>query len=214
MLARLLSLCCITLLCSCSTSMQAIVDVTNLFRHTSDGQVGSAQLDNRYRYLRVSIRGRATLLILGYVDNDPLGPVETWYSGGGKETVRLQNGRFVGGAGLPVEWVNVSLSAQPDWNTVKQPVQITRRRDVMPGYEYGLTDTLTVTPVRAPRGTDFSGKTDGSLQWFEESSSGSAALPPSHYAVRTIGGKSQVIYGEQCLNQSLCISWQRWPANS
>ncbi|MFM0505042.1 hypothetical protein [Paraburkholderia caffeinilytica] len=215
MLARLLSLCCITLLCSCSTSMQAIVDVTNLFRHASDRQIENIQLDSEYRYLRVSIRGRATLLILGYIDNDPLGPVETWYSGGGKETVRLQNGRFVGGTGLPVEWVSVGLSAQPEWSTVKQAVQISRRRDVMPGYEYGLTDTLTVTPIAAPRSTNFSGKAgDSVLQWFEESSSGKAALPASRYAVQIIGGESKVIYGEQCLNQSLCISWQRWPANS
>lgn len=214
MLARLLLLGCVALLCSCSTSLQSVGDIVLAFSRTGDRQLSRIPLDSRYRYLRVAANGRSTVLILGYVDADPLGPIETWYSAGGKETIRLQNGRFVGGSGLPVEWRNVTLSAQPGWQAVGSTTKIVRRRDVMPGYEYGLVDSITVEPIAVPHHTDLYGKPQPDWHWFEEVSSGDAALPPSRYAVETMGGVPTVVYGEQCLNRNFCISWQRWPVNS
>lgn len=214
MFARLLLLGCVALLCSCSTSLQSVGDIVQVFSRTSNRQLDRVPLDSRYRYLRVAIHGRSTVLILGYVDEDALGPIETWYSPGGVETIRLQNGRFVGGSGLPIEWRNVHLSAQPLWQSVETPTQIERRRDVMPGYDFGLVDKLTVEPIKVPSGTSLYGKPHADWHWYEDVSSGDAALPPSRYAVETVDGKSSVVYGEQCLTRSFCISWQRWPANS
>lgn len=214
MFARLLLLGCVALLCSCSTSLQSVGDIVQAYSRTSDRGVGRIPLDSRYRYLRVAVNGHSVVLILGYVDADALGPIETWYSPGGKETVRLQNGRFVGGTGLPVEWRNVHLSAQPRWQSIGSATQIIRRRDVMPGYDFGLVDTITVEPITAPSDAKLDGKPRPDWRWFEDVSSGDAALPPSRYAVETVDGVSAVVYGEQCLNRSFCISWQRWPVNS
>ncbi|CAJ3754733.1 lipoprotein [Burkholderia pseudomallei] len=204
----------IIVLCGCSTSMQGLADVARVYWGGGNHQVARTALDARYRYLRISVRGRATLMILGYVDRDPLGPIETWYSGHGKETLRLQNGRVVGGTGLPVEWTSVQLSAQPAWRSLSGAATIERRRDVMPGYAYGLTDTLTVTPIPMPRGTAYFGQPDPGLRWFVESSTGAAPLPPASYATRTVGNATTVVYGEQCLDKTFCLSWQRWPVNS
>lgn len=214
MFARLLLLGGLALLCSCSTSMQSVGDVVQAFTGHGDGEANRIPIDSRYRHLRIAVHGRSTVLILGYVDADPEGPIETWYSAGGKETIRLQNGRFVGGTGLPVEWRNVKLSAQPGWQTIGAATKIVRRRDVMPGYEYGLVDTITVEPISAPRHTSLYGKPKPDWHWFEEVSSGDAALPPSRYAVETRDGVPTVVYGEQCLSRTFCISWQRWPLNS
>ncbi|WP_207880310.1 hypothetical protein, partial [Pseudomonas sp. 32_A] len=66
--------------------MQGLADVAGVYWGGGNHQVARTALDARYRYLRISVRGRATLMILGYVDRDPLGPIEIWYSGHGKET--------------------------------------------------------------------------------------------------------------------------------
>ncbi|AIO69564.1 YjbF family lipoprotein [Burkholderia oklahomensis] len=213
MSVRLLLSLWIALLCGCSTSMQGLADVAHVYWGVGHREIEDTRIDPRYRYLRISVRGRATLMILGYVDRDPLGPIETWYSGGGKETLRLQNGRVVGGTGLPIEWTSVRLSAQPPWDGLSGTATFERRRDVMPGYAYGLTDTLTVVSIPTPSGTAYRGKPDPDLRWFVESSTGPAALPPARYAVKTVGRAATVVYGEQCLDKTFCISWQRWPVN-
>jgi hypothetical protein len=204
----------VLLLCGCSTSMQSIVDVALIRRTTGDQRLKSIQLNPDYRYLRIAVGGRATLMLLGYVDHDPLGPIETWYSAGAHETLRLQNGRVVGGTGLPVEWTSVHLSMQPEWSEVSSSTRIERRRDVMPGYQYGLTDAVSVSAIAEPRSNDYEGKRDASLHWFIEISSGGDPLPPARYAIRFDNDTATVVYGEQCFNADFCISWQRWPNNS
>ena len=45
-------------------------------------------LNPNLRYLRVSVRGRVVLMVLGYLDAAPDGVIETWYSSAG-EVLRL-----------------------------------------------------------------------------------------------------------------------------
>lgn len=213
MAIRYLAFLCVLLLTACSPALYELGDTLSLFRGGTDSAIGSAKLDPRYRYLRITVGGKATLMILGYVDPGPQGPVEVWYSSGG-EVLRIQGGRIVGATGMPTDWLNVRLSAQPAWSGIAAPVALTRQRDVMPGYDYGIVDALSVAPVVAPSDTRLVGVPTVQLRWFEETSTGRQPLPRARYAVSIQDGQEIVVYGEQCLSKTFCLSWQRWPANT
>ena len=121
-----------------------------------DAGVDSAKLNPDFRYLRVTIAGRTALLVLGYEEKDPRGPIEVWYSSG-REVLRLQNGRLAGISGLPVEWRAVRLPDLPPWSSLAaagKPFPWVRVRDVMPGYRYGVRDALTLGVAPAPPATN------------------------------------------------------------
>ena len=54
----------------------------------------------------------------------PEGKVEVWYSGG-KEVLKLLDGRLVGMVGTATEWLSVKLISPPAWG------------DQLDGMEYG-----------------------------------------------------------------------------
>ncbi|MCY0389776.1 hypothetical protein OVY01_21780 [Robbsia sp. Bb-Pol-6] len=210
LIPRLLLIIAPCFLTACSTPMYALNDYVHFKKQTTTAAVAKTPLNPAFQYLLVTIGGKSFLMARGGVENAPDGPVELWYSGS-REVIRMQNGRIVAASGTPIEWSDVSLSAQPAWEDVTGPSRIERRRDVMPGYRFGLKDALTVAPVAAPSRTAFYGKLPGDLHWFTEVSAGPYALPTSRYAVRFDGSRTEVIYGEQCLAESFCFSWQRWP---
>ena len=228
-LAAVLSL--VFALSGCSTASNAILQ-TLPYAYGRNPGVDNARLNPNFRYLRLTTRGHVALLALGYIDSDPQGPIEVWYSAE-REVLRLQNGRLVGATGLTTEWRNVRLSALPSWSAAAhagRAIDWTRTRDVMPGYRFGVKDKLSLHVVDAPRGTELQGLDPQRLTWFEErdlngsragllgmfggSADAGAALPPARYAVDFSGGKETVVYGEQCLTADLCFTWQRWPVQA
>jgi group 4 capsule polysaccharide lipoprotein GfcB/YjbF len=199
----------------CATGTDAIVQtmqsVVGRGRGTED-----AKLNPNFRYLRVTIGGRVVLLALGYLEPHPQGTIEVWYSAE-REVVRLQNGRLVGASGLTTEWRNVVLPEFPDWPTLASggaPLRWSRIRDVMPGYRYGLRDSLALSVIAPPAKSALQELDPNQLIWFEERLANEAlpgtSLPTARYAVQLAGGV--VVYGEQCLAPQFCFTWQRWPA--
>lgn len=212
---------------ACTSDMGALVQTARSVI-TSDSAIDSAQLNPQFRYLRVTISGRAVLLVLGYVDQHPQGQIEVWYSAE-REVVRLQNGRVVGAIGLITEWRNVLLAQVPSWSAVAKtqaPVNLTRMRDVMPGYRFGVKDALVLSVIPAVRQSALQGIDPQGLTWFEErvqpevragytealrtAFSVEKLLPPARYAVDLQEAREVVVYGEQCLAPDLCFTWQRW----
>ncbi|AMV44759.1 YjbF family lipoprotein [Paraburkholderia caribensis] len=212
-LARSLACASIILLCACTQPMRAISDSYAFLRQTSEAQIERTVLAKDQRYLKVSSRGRTALLVLGYIERDPQGDVEVWYSGA-REVLRIQNGRLVGATGLSTEWANVRLASPPDWLAVAGVTSYVRRRDVMPGYDFDEYDKVTVQPISMPSDTRYTGPGAAQLRWYVERSQGRIALRDARYAVAQKAGKAIVVYGEQCLDPGLCISWQRWPAEA
>lgn len=201
----------------CATSTDAIVQ-TMKSAVGRGRSVEDAKLNPDFRYLRVTIGGRVVLLALGYLDKHPQGTIEVWYSAE-REVVRLQNGRLVGAAGLTTEWRNVVLPDLPDWSALAKggvPLRWSRTRDVMPGYRYGLRDSLALNVVPPPAKSAVQGLEPKELTWFEEHLVDEAlpktALPAARYAVQLAGKEGIVVYGEQCLAPQTCFTWQRWPA--
>jgi group 4 capsule polysaccharide lipoprotein GfcB/YjbF len=200
-------------LCACNSGMNAVVQTLRGAVHAEDASAG-ARLDPAFRYLRVTTDSRVALLALGYVERDPRGPVEVWYSAR-REVLRLQNGRLVGAVGLPTEWRGVSLPQLPAWSAVargERPLRWVRVRDVMPGYRFGIRDALAVRAIAPPAKSALEGLDPQRLVWFEERleppGADEFALPPARYAVDA----GEVVYGEQCLAPDFCFTWQRWPA--
>lgn len=183
-----------------------------------DGAADTVQLNPNIQYLRVTMGGRAALLVLGYVEQDALGPIEIWYSAE-REVLKLQNGRVVGAVGMLAEWRNVRLSNVPQWSAIARaqaPAHLARTRDVMPGYRYGVRESLALAHIAAPAKSALRDLDPNQLAWFEErvegAADGESALPPARYAVSLAGNAERAVYGEQCLAPDTCFTWQRWPA--
>lgn len=170
-------------------------------------------LNPNLRYLRVTVRGRVVLMVLGYVDAHPEGAVETWYSSQG-EVIRLQNGRIVTTTGLETDWRAVRYFSLLGWQDMlsRSTAQYRRERDEMPGYRFGIAETVSVYPVRAPFNARLTGLSSQDLRWYEETVLGQAdGLPSARYGLALKEGVPGVIYGEQCLSAELCLAWQTWP---
>lgn len=86
----------------CAGPFQSVADMSRLALQTDPDQViKTARIDPRYAYLRVQGPvGPAALMVLGYEDTGPQGPVQTWYSAG-QETLQLVQGRLRTTHGLP-----------------------------------------------------------------------------------------------------------------
>lgn len=221
--AALLSM--LVALSSCSPASNSMLQTLRQAVWRGDSSA-SARLNPNFRYLRVTIAGRAVFLALGNEDIDSRGPVEVWYSAE-REVLRLQDGRLVGAVGLTAEWRNVTLPELPSWSALArgdQAFRWTRTRDVMPGYRFGVKDALSLRVVPEPKRSELKGVEPQRLTWFEErvdaeqvagasrggSLAGGEILPPARYAVDIRDGKEIVVYAEQCLAPDLCFTWQRW----
>lgn len=201
---------------ACAPSTNAVLQSLQTAVQREPAVDAGFKLNPEFRYLRATTKGKVSLLVLGYVDNHPHGPIEVWYSAQ-REVLRLQNGRVAGAVGLPIEWRNVSIPSMPPWATLassKQKTHWTRLRDVMPGYRFGVTDNLALEMISPQHKTSLVGIDPNRLVWFEErvenSDFGTSTLPVTRYAV-SAGSDSNVVYAEQCLAEDFCFAWQRWP---
>lgn len=176
--------------------------------------VEGVSLGADFSYLKITAYGRDALMVLGYIDPHPAGTIETWFSSQG-EVLRLQNGRILSTAGLELNWQAVRYRGLPDWRAVvaQSKLAFTRERDEMPGYRFGLVDRVDLYAVPAPKDAHLIGVDPKSLKWFEERvQSSPASLPSARYGLAMSDGEPEVVYGEQCLSERLCIAWQTWPA--
>ncbi len=176
--------------------------------------VDAIKLNPGLRYLRVTVRGRVVLMVLGYVEPSTEGEINTWYSAEG-EVIHLQNGRIVGTAGLETDWRAVRNASLPTWKDMiaRPAVTYRRERDEMPGYRFGIAETVSLYPVPAPSNAKLVGLTVEGLRWYEEAVLGQPdGLPSARFALLANDGNPLVIYAEQCLSQNLCLAWQIWAA--
>jgi len=70
------------------------------------------ELNPGLSYLRVTIKDKPLLMVLGYTEVLPQGTLNTWYSNQG-EVLQLLNGRVWSTAGLAIDWKNVRFETLP-----------------------------------------------------------------------------------------------------
>ena len=191
---------------------------TPLTRTLLDAFGWSANVDNlnlnpNYAYLRVSTPERALLMVLGYEDETPEGPLQTWYSQDG-QVLKLRHGRLVATKGFPVDWTSVHYQDLPAWDeaTRRPRTRFVRYRDEMPGYRVGVFDAVTLRAIPPPSDARLSGIESAQLLWFEETTDTAyTGTPSARYGLSPHGGGLSVLYGEQCLSAVYCVAWQTWP---
>ncbi|WP_220636205.1 YjbF family lipoprotein [Georgfuchsia toluolica] len=205
------------LLAACTSGTSAIVRTLELASN-SGVQETAAPTTPGISYIRVLSEGHTAYLALGYVEPEPEGNTEIWYSAKG-EVLRLRNGRIVGTTGLATDWREVRLPKLPPWSHIgNSPLQYQRSRDEMPDYRFDIAETVSVRAVMPPKTSQLKDRDPAGLRWFEETVTAgpqiSKELPPSLYAVELAKDKELVVYGETCLTATLCLAWQRLPKGS
>lgn len=180
-------------------------------------KIDTVKLNPNLKYLRVNVRDRSVLMVLGYLDNTPQGNIETWYSSEG-EVLRLLNGRVLSTNGLELDWRNVRYESLPAWSELEglssnsSSFQFTRTHDQMPSYRFSISELVNLYSIGAPSNSNLIGLPANELKWFEEKVKGTKnGLPSARYGLSTKDGQAVVVYGEQCFSSELCFSWQTWP---
>lgn len=192
----------------CSSGSLAMLDTAKTLYGRSSTAEPQGSFNPQFTYLRTVLNGTVNYLVLGYVDQRPEGAVEVWYSSTG-QVVKLLNGHLVGTGGLPVDWRDVRLSSFNAFDANG----FTRERDLMPGYRFGVRDTVTRVAIEPPASSKLAGVAPASLRWYEERAStlpADAALPPARFGMSQASGTPVVIYSEQCLSRDYCMSFERW----
>ena len=187
------------------------------FGKGSGSNVDAIKLNPNLKYLRVTVRDRAVLMVLGYLENTPQGNIETWYSSEG-EVLKLLNGRVLSTNGLELDWRNVSYTTLPEWSDLNSlnpnttPIEFIRTHDQMPAYKFGISNVVQIYGVNAPSNSNLVALPANQLKWVEEKVKGAShGLPSARYGLSTKDGQTVVVYGEQCFSRDLCFSWQTWP---
>ena len=65
--------------------------IVEAFGKGKSGSIDVVKLNPNLKYLRVTVRDRSVLMVLGYLNNTHEGNIETWYSSEG-EVLKLLNG--------------------------------------------------------------------------------------------------------------------------
>ena len=214
-LRRLLGFCslfCVFFLTACGHTPVSLT----LFEAAGIGKsVDGIKLNPNLRYLRVTVgTDRVVLMVLGYLEPTPQGPIETWYSSEG-EVLKLQNGRVLSTAGMAVDWRATQYTGLLPWPDMVQRMisEFGRQTDQMPGYKFGKQETVSIAVVPAPTNANLVGMAPSNLRWYEETVRGTYhGLPSARYALRLSTSGPEVVYGQQCFSNDFCISWQPWPA--
>jgi hypothetical protein len=181
-------------------------------------ELSKSPLDPRFRYLRVQVvHGTPALLVLGYVDPHPMGPIEVWYSASG-EVLKLQNGRVVATQGLTLDWPRTRFESTPiPWQDIDGSGSIYARiRDEIPRYRYGLRETVLVRPAeKIPTFEPSSAQGFTHPQryrWFQEVVQGAQSISSTNwFALGVHRGVQVIVFSEQCLAPAQCLSIQPWP---
>lgn len=180
-------------------------------------KIDAVKLNPNLNYLRVTVRDRSVLMVLGYLDNTPHGNIETWYSSEG-EVLKLLHGRVLATNGLEIDWRNVNYASLPAWSELSgsssnaSNFQFTRTQDQMPAYRFGISEVVNMYGVSAPSNSNLVGLSANQLKWFEEKVKGTKhGLPSARYGLSNKDGQTVVVYGEQCFSSEFCFSWQTWP---
>jgi hypothetical protein len=178
-------------------------------------------LQPEFEYLWVSVDGKASVMALGAREARGTAVHEHWYTSQG-EMLHLVNGRVQQALGFTHE-LRQQTGAPPAWDSFaaqRMPMNMkdqvsasphatknavwTRQLDVMPGYRYGVQETVVsrtvAEPTRLPEGVpaqahwvadEVLGKKTNGLPWV--------------YAQRFAVANDRVVYSEQCLAPAVCL---------
>lgn len=183
----------------------------------------SARLLPGFEYLRVQVRGRQSLMVLGQrvvgpegtggPEGRPVASDEYWYSPQ-SELMQLRDGRLWRVMGMTTEWRRQEAQA-PAWHDVPasgDAVAWVRQVDRMPGYRWAERDEVRTRRVQPPTDVEAAavGQRWPQAQWFEDAvHSRDGVGRPWAFVQRFALWQGQVVYSEQCIAPDLCVALMR-----
>jgi len=128
----------------CTGRQGAIYESLKVGLLSQQSTVDNATLNPQFRYLRAELAGRPALLVLGYIDENPQGKVESWYTAN-QELIQIQNGRLASTAGLDFNWANVRYSEDiPLVQALTVPLKAAPQLKSPPLGAYPLAETSSI----------------------------------------------------------------------
>jgi hypothetical protein len=189
-----------------------------------------------YKYLRIWLNEQPALLVLGYTEIDQ---TMVWYSSD-LNVFRTRMDRYAGSTGFIHNWENVSMTRTMSWEKIVEIGQVrkksyssayprypaiasyTRKRDVMPRYEFGITEDVAVyqipqQPQKITKAASelLQGK---NLLWFTEvlenpNTNDSLKIQGFFAVERKSADQYELVFGQQCLQENYCIAWMPWSSS-
>jgi hypothetical protein len=221
----------------CSSQSDAAWKTMQMGFRDEAAQIEKSPLKNNLTYLRVNINGLDVLLVKGYVDPDPLGPIDVWYSSDGS-VMRIQQGRYLGSIGFDQNWQEVSRKDAPSLDLlVKSEVAMASQNTpvpiktvkkyfsnqsyvAMPSYLVMRDERISgVISSTVPDSVPSSIKkylNNKDLIWLAETPQPNDLFKRKGASfawygfVKSNNGFEQVL-GQQCLSKDFCITWTPWP---
>lgn len=171
--------------------------------------VSRLTLDPNLSYLKLGVNGQEALLVLGYQTAEE----KIWFSSD-RAIVKTKNGYLSGMQGFVTNWEVVSGPDLIKFPNLGLPTSYSRVRNVMPGYQYEVRESVLVTPLlSAPSSVpaELPGKP---WRWFSEKVTSQYGGHKQVYdypgliALDVSKKPYQVMYAQQCLKRDFCLSWQ------
>ena len=173
-------------------------------------------LNDQFQFVRMTYKDIPFYFVLANQSSIDNHTQQEWWSQD-HEVIKTIDGRIVETHGLPIDWSYGAFNHLPSWNDESEHRQFLRVRYVMPDYQ-SLTESLTIHQITAPSKSQLIGYKAKDLVWFEErvepssknSSSGgqSSIIPANRYALLKTESGARLIYSEQWLSSSYCLTLQ------
>lgn len=193
------------------------------------GTESGAGLSADLTYLRVQLNGLPpALMVLGYLDPEPpstadapVPPRATWYSAR-QESLQLVGGRIVATAGLPVNWLSVTMQpGPPAWPDEGGLVRFGRTIEVRGALTDVRAEDVEVVRIASDGVPEWARPTGGDTtrwsrwRWYRETSSASSgcctATPAGWFAIDPARPDAGPVYSLQCLTAGSCLRIESWP---
>lgn len=217
----------LVLLAGCSQSMRAgMRTLSASWQPQPVLDVPKVELNPQLRYLRVQIdsaRGpQVALMVEGDQDVGPGGDLTSVWYGADGTVLRLREGRLVGFADARQAWRVIDEEAPGRWPGVSpsgderaaSALAYTQVIDMQPGHQFGLPRRRELVATDAPPADHTVQGATGALRWvmdrpMSQDPAGNDA--PGWYALDDRSQPAQVLYGQRCLDNRICLRWQHWP---
>lgn len=174
-------------------------------------EVDSLPLNPSLTYLRVQLGRQTGLMVLADQAPSARGTVHTWVSADGA-VLRLVDGRLDGYADLRQSWSLVSAGTPPAWGAPPDTPgpAFSEVLDVQPGYHLGQRRLRERLAADGPPASNQWRGDPGAVRWYVERNV-QGEPEPRWYAVDLQSQPARVVYGQACLDPTVCLSWQTWP---
>lgn len=202
------------LLAGCSQSMRVgMRTLAQTWQPPAQADLSRVELNPQLHYLRVQIdtdRGpQVGLMVEGDQEANPDGSITSVWYGADGTVLRLRDGRLAGFADARQSWRVVDESGM----TGTGAGTYTQVIDMQPGYRLGWRRQRELIPADAAPGEHaLQGATDG-LRWLVDRPATDPAdtARQGWYAVDERQQPARILYGQQCLENQVCLRWQHWP---